>query len=560
MTMTPRISHRLVFDCPPAIRGLRLCLAAVAIAACGGQSQDTDSGVTFTSSPTSTDSGTGTSETTETATDGQTETETESGSETESQTTDTLPRPCKSDLDCEDDPNGSICDQELGECVSVCTPGDVAPCYTGTPETEGVGICKAGEQTCNADGAWGVCLGEVLPSAEVCGNDIDENCSGEADEDADDDNDGWGACSGDCCDTVSGVCQDPELVNPGAYDVEGNNVDDNCNGEIDEPAVACGEGLASDASNPSDYARAMDICQVTEEEPEDPTERTWGLIGAAFSLADGTGTPASEARAIRTDFGEVLVPQRDINMTVLSSGHAAAFGQTKPSYAGFQPGKNHELSSPPPAEWLAANMGKLPNPEGCGEAVVNEANDPIMLKLRIRAPTNANSFSVKMNFFSAEYPEWVCSIYNDFFVALLDSGSPDNPEDTNIAIYDDGDVNWPVGVNLVRVADGLFTQCENGVVGCAPDIPESNYAGCSEAGSLAGTGFDDPDPSGCGQGKPVGGGTGWLTMRGNIVPGEIFEVRFAVWDAGGHIFDSLVMLDDFEWSVDAAEPGIEPPQ
>ena len=57
-----------------------------------------------------------------------------------------------------------------------------------------------------------------------------------------------------------------------------------------------------------------------------------------------------------------------------------------------------------------------------------------MLTLKIRAPTNARSFSVRTQFFSAEYPEWVCSEFNDFFVALTDSAA-DNPADGNIAIY-----------------------------------------------------------------------------------------------------------------------------
>jgi hypothetical protein len=32
-----------------------------------------------------------------------------------------------------------------------------------------------------------------------------------------------------------------------------------------------------------------------------------------------------------------------------------------------------------------------------------------------------------------------------------------------------------------------------------------------------------------------------------------------VWDAGGHIFDALVLLDDWRWSLDAASPGVSTP-
>jgi hypothetical protein len=56
----------------------------------------------------------------------------------------------------------------------------------------------------------------------------------------------------------------------------------------------------------------------------------------------------------------------------------------------------------------------------------------------------------------------------------------------------------------------------------------------------------------------AGGGTGWLTLRGNVSPGETMELRLAIWDTGGHIFDSLVLLDAFEWSLEPAAPGVTP--
>ncbi|MCA9695190.1 MAG: choice-of-anchor L domain-containing protein, partial [Myxococcales bacterium] len=412
------------------------------------------------------------------------------------------------------------------------------------------------------DGAsWSPCLGEVLPGNEDCANNIDDNCDGMIDEDIDADGDGFFACGGDCCDTKGAICQDPERVNPGAYEVPGNEVDDDCDGEEDEVEPTCDANLQTDAALAVEYARAMDLCQFTVEAPKKPEDWIWGVIDARFSLADGQGTPKSVARAIRPSFGDSIVAQGGAAMTVLSSGHAAATGDVKPAYAGFQPGVDHGLSSPPPADWFAANGGALPNPMGCPAPAVETANDPVMLTLRVRAPTNASSFSVDMFFFSAEYPEWVCSIYNDFFVALIDSDAPGNPEDLNIAIYDDGVDHWPVGVNLVKSVEGLFTACQNGVVGCLEkDIPESQYGGCAGAGALVGTGFDALDTGGCGDGKYVGGGTGWLKMRGNVVPGEVFELRLAIWDSGGHIFDSLVLLDGWEWSVEAAKPGLEPPE
>ncbi|MCA9658363.1 MAG: hypothetical protein KC486_08465, partial [Myxococcales bacterium] len=72
-----------------------------------------------------------------------------------------------------------------------------------------------------------------------------------------------------------------------------------------------------------------------------------------------------------------------------------------------------------------------------------------------------------------------------------------------------------------------------------------------------GTGFD-VNASACGYNGYTGGGTGWLTMSGNVTPGETMEIRFTIWDTGDSVWDSLVLLDSWEWSVQAAQPGIQP--
>ena len=62
-----------------------------------------------------------------------------------------------------------------------CTSGDTRSCYTGSAGTSGIGICKAGTQTCTA-GTWSSsCSGEVLPSTEVC-NGLDDDCNGIAND------------------------------------------------------------------------------------------------------------------------------------------------------------------------------------------------------------------------------------------------------------------------------------------------------------------------------------------------------------------------------------------
>ncbi|MEZ4293912.1 MAG: hypothetical protein R3B70_02965 [Polyangiaceae bacterium] len=89
-----------------------------------------------------------------------------------------VPETCNTPVD--DDCDGQTNESGAG---CVCLPNSVAPCYTGPAGTEGVGACTGGMKTCNAQGtAYGACTGEVLPVAEVCGNFVDENCNGQANE------------------------------------------------------------------------------------------------------------------------------------------------------------------------------------------------------------------------------------------------------------------------------------------------------------------------------------------------------------------------------------------
>lgn len=62
--------------------------------------------------------------------------------------------------------------------IAECTPGATEACYSGPPGTQDVGLCVAGERTCDDDGTWGACAGEVLPAAEDCGSPGDEDCDG----------------------------------------------------------------------------------------------------------------------------------------------------------------------------------------------------------------------------------------------------------------------------------------------------------------------------------------------------------------------------------------------
>jgi len=72
------------------------------------------------------------------------------------------------------------CDGRIDDGVSCCNEGDTRSCGIS------VGICQEGTQTCVA-GSWhsNECEGEVRPKAEICYNNLDDDCDGTVDDGCD---------------------------------------------------------------------------------------------------------------------------------------------------------------------------------------------------------------------------------------------------------------------------------------------------------------------------------------------------------------------------------------
>lgn len=137
------------------------------------------------------------------------------------------------DEDCDCDPGCRCEDVGAGpECE--CHPPTNQPCYTGPVSTGNVGLCHGGLRDCVDTGAgiyeWNECRDEVLPIAEICDDELDQDCDGTPDDGCeivtDADGDGYSVSAGDCDD------EDPER-NPGVEEVC-NSFDDNCDGQVDE--------------------------------------------------------------------------------------------------------------------------------------------------------------------------------------------------------------------------------------------------------------------------------------------------------------------------------------
>ena len=119
-----------------------------------------------------------------------------------------------------------LCDTLDNDCDGT-DDGFTESCYTGPDGTLGVGQCAAGTRLCT-DGAFQNCMGETLPEPEACGDGVDNNCDGLAD-DVDADGDGFvsDACGGpDCNDAES-------TVYAGAVEIC-DNLDNDCNDVTDD--------------------------------------------------------------------------------------------------------------------------------------------------------------------------------------------------------------------------------------------------------------------------------------------------------------------------------------
>jgi len=416
----------------------------------------------------------------------------------------------------------------LGACSSAGGGSEFGDDGTGGTGGSGTG----GSGTSGSGGSAGL----LNTGGEGGTNTVDPPCNIN-DPNVDSDGDGFTGADGDCNDCSA-------KMNPGAYDFFGNGADEDCNGVPDDEPFGCEQGLPLDGNNPTDAAKALGLCRFTTEGAVG-AERTWGVISAAYVFADGsvssdvpdsmfgscTGNggvnapPNPLSHGILPGFGPNVAPREHEAMVALSSG-VAREGVNGDSPGGAQ---MCTKSATPPGF-------PTPSTAACPNTSIDDtpiANDPMALELRIRAPTNAKSLSFDFNFYTYEYPVYICTQYNDFFVALVHSQHPNTPPNKNVSFDSQGN---PVSVN-----NGFLEVCAPGNHG------GKNFSCPLGTGELVGTGFEDH------------AATGWLQTKTAIVPGEVFTIRFAIWDMGDEVLDSTVLIDNFKWDVEEGETGTNRP-
>lgn len=330
---------------------------------------------------------------------------------------------------------------------------------------------------------------------------------------ADFDGDGYTILQGDCDDC------NPH-INPGAYDYLGDGLDNDCNGTIDDGPHLCDQGLAMKSSESVDGARAIGLCRSTSLGAEGK-DKTWGVIRTRYVKADGTEGMNPLSHGLLANFGPETPPE-GVTMLALSTGTARA--PNHPDYSSNDGANMGTTSNPPPG---------YPKPiASCPGVILGSCNDPAAFEIDLRVPTNAHSFSFKFNFYSSEFPVYVCSQYNDIFVTMM-APIPSGIPDGNICFGPNLD---PISPNTT-----LLQVCKAQTAG-------GNQYDCplGPAG-LEGTGFE---------GK---GATGWLQTTAPVDPGSIINLRFTIWDSGDAILDSLVLIDDFQWSIELVPKVVTTP-
>lgn len=344
--------------------------------------------------------------------------------------------------------------------------------------------------------------------------------------DDDVDQDGYTPNTGDCHDC------DPN-VNPNAVEVAGEPgeeaFDEDCDTQFDEVDPPCDGDIPIDELDPVNAARAIEICKGSAG-PGD-----WGLVSAAWVMADGSPPPTGVTgqrfhvgHGVLDDFGPNVAVQKGAQMVAVSSGSAR-----RPGDPGWQnpDGFDKQFTSGHP-------QGFPKESPACPGVVTGEPHDSAALEVVLRTPSNAYGISFRFNFYTYEWPGFVCSSFNDFFVAIL-SPIPTGQMDGNISFDEQGN---PVSVNNAFVD----------VCGCAGNPPGV----CTFGGKVFPCQLGNVELIGTGFGFDTAfedhGATSWLQTNAPVEPDSEITMRWGAYDSGDGILDSTALVDGFDW---IAEPG-----
>jgi|GEM_PF-1892051 len=353
---------------------------------------------------------------------------------------------------------------------------------------------------------------------ESCDN-IDNNCNLLTDEGCDDDGDGY--CDDDMpivgtpsiCPLGGNDCYDySAAVYPGAVEIEGDDVDNDCDG------VKAGEATGGPLTQPN----CTGLCTGSQQ----------GAVLCSLELCYGPDVFKTFSAFSPT--GDSLTnTYMAVNHYGLQSNDLSPFGGT--SYlvmaTGPATGTSHSTDLPGGTEITDTFSG-------------DDMNDAVELRFQLQAPPGATGFSIDYIFFSEEYEEFIGSSFNDKFYIFLEAPSVNGGAKTVI--------NYTTCSNPSSYSDFID---ENGQPQCYIAINTAFSEACPYAPTnINGTGFECA-PSGGIDSSSYGSSTGWLFTTWAIQGGENFTLTFHIHDTSDGIYDSAVILDNFRFEGGTVQSG-----
>lgn len=383
-------------------------------------------------------------------------------------------------------------------------------------------------------------------SDEIC-DDTDNNCNLLIDEGCDDDGDGY--CDVDMamstpppstCPNGGGDCYDySALIHPGAEEIEGDGLDNDCDGikqgDLLEPIEPDCDQMACTGQTLEAAMCALDICYGDKLLAKSITSPVGANTSLGWMAMESYGNPLND-----------LVPYFGPSYVVLATGKV--FGQT-----------NH-------SDKLGG--GSMEDPVITPGPFSQPIYDVMELSVTLKAPYGVTGFSVDYVFMSAEYDEYIGTFFNDKFYMLLNApettggvttvinatACSQTALDAGYSDFEKDGKSWCyIAVNTALSEPCKCSQnneCLMGSCQCPPSGCAGKKGACIPAMTdISGTGYE------CQLEPPDGSSTGWLTTTWPIEGGEEFTLVFHIHDTTDYALDSAVVLDNFRWEAGAVFAG-----
>ncbi|MGH1346904.1 MAG: choice-of-anchor L domain-containing protein [Nannocystales bacterium] len=308
----------------------------------------------------------------------------------------------------------------------------------------------------------------------------------------------------------------------------------------------------SDSDSDSDSDSGLEICEAPGDlvPCDSGTTNPFNAIGLGCVGGPNTAIPifnpifaANDANTwrIAQQFGDFIDPGDGLPLWRPREGESMLVIGTGPLPALDANGALIEVGDPlgdattnPSNTPLPAPLSPLPGSAGgaggtpfvncdlvndCSDSLIDQwnlgggnANDLIWFQFETPVPGGTYGFSFDFAYFSEEFPEYVDTQFNDMFVAWSNSESYTG----NLCFVNDE----PCTVTALWPAD---------------------YQG--GAAELSGTQFTND------------GATGWYEAKGTVVPNEMLQLTFALFDMSDSSFDTTLLVDNFRWDCEGCTPS-----